>query len=127
MVEEEERRRVRAAVGVCVGLGAVELAFFGLIWLGWFLSYLSWDPQSYGDPPAAYQEKSMYVVAAAGVAVLVAAAFRSWRVVVGQVIAGGVLLMLALVAGSAAQGYYESSYESACDAGGFCDSPAPTR
>ncbi|WP_330355364.1 hypothetical protein ACOAKG_22755 [Streptomyces sp. JL3001] len=127
MVEEEERRRVRVAVGVCVGLGAVELALFGLIWLGWFVSYLSWDPQSYGDPPAAYQEKSLYVAAAAGSAVLVAAAFRSWRVAIGQAIAGGVLLTLAFAAGSSAQGYYQSSYESACHAGGFCDAPAPAR
>ncbi|RSO10009.1 hypothetical protein DMH26_00495 [Streptomyces sp. WAC 05379] len=127
MAEEEKRRRVRVAVGVCVGLGAVELVFFGLIWLSWFQSYLSWDPQSYGDPPAAYQEKSLYVAAAAGVAVLVAAAFRSWRVVIGQVITGGALLMLAFATGSAAQGYYESSYESACHAGGFCDAPAPAR
>ncbi len=78
-------------------------------------------------PPGGYQEASLYVAGAAGVAVLVAVAFRSWRVAIGQVIAGGALLGLAFAAGSWAQGYYESSYQSACHAGGFCDAPASAR
>ncbi|MFD9124203.1 hypothetical protein [Kitasatospora sp. NPDC059571] len=116
----------RPGPGPALLLAGAELAALALIGLAWAASYLSWDPQSYGDPPGPYLRKAAVAAACAVVAAVVAAVRRVRAVAVGQAVTVALIGLLMAGAYSVGENTYRNSYRDACHAGlGCADADRP--